>query len=461
MILYPHIADYVIVQDAIHGDDSNLLSSLGICSGDLLWVLAPPLAAVTAPSPPAAAAAVVASPSDPIAAGAAAAAAAAAAAPDSSGLAAMDIDTPADTAQQQQQQSGPAAAAAAAAAAAGVNPNKEDPSQLHGLDTSDLLAVPSRPWIPDSLLQLLTSAAAVAAASLQQQQPQQQQEQRDALLNPAQVLMLTAHAALLECGFVYTPPAAQPAADAAGGCSAAEGGATTAAAAAAAGVAVPSGSPNSSSEHKEGQELQQLLRGPGGIYSVSYSLPAAAAAVSPDAAAGVTGETLPGGIIELRGIDMGQHLVLVGALKHPAAAAGAGASSSSNKAGRVVATLSLLESQITAAGCSPQQSPPQPHSHQLSLEPQQQQQQQQAEVTGYPACAFQDLPRLWVQLKDGLGLPLLLAACAAAGLPPPVGLNSLTYDLQEAILGLLEVSNYARSKGCCCWCTASFLVHHC
>jgi hypothetical protein len=155
---------------------------------------------------------------------------------------------------------------------------------------------------------------------------------------------------------------------------------------------------------------------------------------------------------------MGLHLVLVGNLQTtpPAAAAAAAAgdasssshSRMSSSSSRMVATLNLSKAQVgppasttdaagatspvpaaSTAACTGAQPPQQ----------QQQQQQQEATLAGYPVCSFQELPKLWVQLKDGLGLPLLMAACAAAGLPPPLGLNSLTYELQEAILSLLEV----------------------
>ena len=47
--------------------------------------------------------------------------------------------------------------------------------------------------------------------------------------------------------------------------------------------------------------------------------------------------------------------------------------------------------------------------------------------------------RLWTALKDGLAFPMLLAAYAEAGLPPPAGLLALPEDLKQSVLELLGV----------------------
>lgn len=58
---------------------------------------------------------------------------------------------------------------------------------------------------------------------------------------------------------------------------------------------------------------------------------------------------------------------------------------------------------------------------------------------------------LWVALKDGLAFPLLLALHSEAGLAPPAGLLALPHDLKSSILRVLEVSVMpaGRCKACC------------
>ena len=47
--------------------------------------------------------------------------------------------------------------------------------------------------------------------------------------------------------------------------------------------------------------------------------------------------------------------------------------------------------------------------------------------------------QLWTRLKDGLAFPMLLAAYAEAGLPPPAGLLALPEDLKQRLLTALGV----------------------
>ncbi len=46
---------------------------------------------------------------------------------------------------------------------------------------------------------------------------------------------------------------------------------------------------------------------------------------------------------------------------------------------------------------------------------------------------------LWTALKDGLAFPILMAAYAEAGLPPPVGILALPEDLKHRLLESMEV----------------------
>ncbi|EFN54736.1 hypothetical protein CHLNCDRAFT_134618 [Chlorella variabilis] len=58
--------------------------------------------------------------------------------------------------------------------------------------------------------------------------------------------------------------------------------------------------------------------------------------------------------------------------------------------------------------------------------------------------------RLWTALKDGLAFPMLLAAYAEAGLPPPVGLLALPEDIKHRLLELVEAQDLA---SLCCTCS--------
>ncbi|KXZ46251.1 hypothetical protein GPECTOR_45g121 [Gonium pectorale] len=58
-------------------------------------------------------------------------------------------------------------------------------------------------------------------------------------------------------------------------------------------------------------------------------------------------------------------------------------------------------------------------------------------------------PPGWRQLKDGLALPLLAAACRAAGLAPPLGLLVLPLELQLCILKLLQPRDLAALSRVC------------
>eukprot|EP00884_Botryococcus_braunii_P008235 jgi/Botrbrau1/17412/Bobra.0054s0008.1 len=57
---------------------------------------------------------------------------------------------------------------------------------------------------------------------------------------------------------------------------------------------------------------------------------------------------------------------------------------------------------------------------------------------GGASCGFASVKELWIKVKDGLALPLLVAMHAAAGLPPPFGLLQLPMELKEKILDLLS-----------------------
>lgn len=62
-----------------------------------------------------------------------------------------------------------------------------------------------------------------------------------------------------------------------------------------------------------------------------------------------------------------------------------------------------------------------------------------------PAAAKQ----LWTRLKDGLAFPMLLAAYAEAGLAPPAGLLALPEELKQRVLEALGVSEQPAGWLCC------------
>jgi hypothetical protein len=160
-------------------------------------------------------------------------------------------------------------------------------------------------------------------------------------------------------------------------------------------------------------------------------------------------------------VDVGHHLVLAGSLRTAAAASSADASNSSGSSSKLVLSLSVPKSHVTllhsstqevgssatagpaaaaadsasAAGIAAAAASTDQQAHQ---DPSTQQQQQQQ--PGWPLCAFGGLQQLWVLLKDRLCLPLLVAGCAAAGRAAPLGLASMPYEMQEAVLALLGVS---------------------
>ncbi|KAG2426738.1 hypothetical protein HXX76_012796 [Chlamydomonas incerta] len=68
-----------------------------------------------------------------------------------------------------------------------------------------------------------------------------------------------------------------------------------------------------------------------------------------------------------------------------------------------------------------------------------------AAAAGLPAA----LAAHWRRLKDGLALPLLAAACRAAGVPPPVGLPALPMELQLAVLAKLQARDLVALGATC------------
>lgn len=69
-------------------------------------------------------------------------------------------------------------------------------------------------------------------------------------------------------------------------------------------------------------------------------------------------------------------------------------------------------------------------------------------VGGMLALQAASARELWRRLKDGLAFPMLLAAYAEAGLHPPAGLLALPEELKQRVLGFLGVSFWlgARSR---------------
>lgn len=57
--------------------------------------------------------------------------------------------------------------------------------------------------------------------------------------------------------------------------------------------------------------------------------------------------------------------------------------------------------------------------------------------------------RLWRCLKDSAAFPMLLATYADAGLPPPAGLLALPEELKQAVLERLAAADLAALSGCC------------
>ncbi|PNW70915.1 hypothetical protein CHLRE_17g738800v5 [Chlamydomonas reinhardtii] len=68
-----------------------------------------------------------------------------------------------------------------------------------------------------------------------------------------------------------------------------------------------------------------------------------------------------------------------------------------------------------------------------------------AAAAGLPAA----LAAHWRRLKDGLGLPLLAAACRAAGVAAPVGLPALPMELQLAVLKKLKARDLVALGATC------------
>ncbi|KIZ04482.1 hypothetical protein MNEG_3474 [Monoraphidium neglectum] len=210
----------------------------------------------------------------------------------------------------------------------------------------------------------------------------------------AQLLLLAAHAAMLETGFAprRAGGGGNPSAAAAGGGGDRGVGADAAPGAAAAAAA----------------DVEALLSSAvGGTYTMRYSL-------------------------EPNGSD---GPAVADAARAGATAGGGGAGATGEGAGEPEVVLSLGVSRF----CRPA-APPQTGAAAAAA----------AAAWAPLAARLADAPALWLQLRDRVALPLLAAARAAAGLPPPVGLLTLPWELQEAWLKLLPAKDLASLAGSCC-----------
>jgi hypothetical protein len=226
-----------------------------------------------------------------------------------------------------------------------------------------------------------------------------------------QLLVLAAHAAMLETGFAFDGAAASPPA-----------------------VASIATSVTTSGGAYDAAAL--LANGSGGSYTLSYrfgQLPAA----DPAEASGSGGTATPAGCpaVLVRCMEVGQHTVVAGMVVPAASNTGGtpnattsssgGAGSSPPRPLRPATSLQSLSLSV-ARYCSRPADPATSSDH-------------NQEQPGRASLAPAELPELWIKLRDRLALPLLAAACAAAGLPPPAGLLTLPWELQEIWLRLLAV----------------------
>jgi hypothetical protein len=70
-------------------------------------------------------------------------------------------------------------------------------------------------------------------------------------------------------------------------------------------------------------------------------------------------------------------------------------------------------------------------------------------VGGRLAVRSSALRALWTALKDGVAFPIMLAACADAGLPPPLGLIALPAELKQRVLQALPGPDLAALSAAC------------
>jgi hypothetical protein len=482
LLMMHALLQHSFLQDALVADGAEQLKSLGICSGDLLWVLPPSLPSTTAvaaqpqhtssislaaeasdpgqglqamllsPSPSATASLTAMQSTGPAPTTAMAAhvlEAAQAQAPETSGssaatAAATTTATATATATTAHMDgvggamhSGPASLSAAAAAPAPA----DQPATLADAELADVDVIlshvedaPLRPQVPDHLLRLLS----LVLHSGNQQQQQQQQDRQLESLPGVQLLLLAVHAAMLESGFQTaeqpsSPPQPQP---------------PTSAAPAAAGLSNEApGAASHPSQQQRQHELLQLLTPHGGVYTLTYTWPRLPSSTPAEYPVECSGFLSPAAVqVELKVLDVGHFLVLAGRVKMPStAAAAAGAAGMPGHVSGRLAGSSLGELHATAqtstAGKAAAAAAAAATTTGVSVHQQQQQQVVVSATVQAAIACYVSLERLWVQLKDRCCLPLLVAAAAAAGLPPPVSLSSLPYELQELVLQHLEVSH--------------------
>jgi len=274
-------------------------------------------------------------------------------------------------------------------------------------DDSGQLPPAAGPYVSAHLARLLASVSGAGAHQQQKQLP----------VSGHQLLMLVTHAAMLETGF--TPVAA-----------------VTEAAEAA---------PPAAGHTYDAAEILSSSKG-AGVCTLAYCFGAALDSGSSSSSSSIADRTActAASSVVVRCMEVGQHLVVAGMV------AGSSSSSSSAGGGHGLQSLTLSVPQYCSGGgdsgsSSPSTAPIASSSSAAQPQQQQKDQEQQQQLVGRLSAT---LPALWIVLRDRLALPLLAAACAAAGLAPPVGLLTMPWELQEAWLKLLPV----RGCGCGCGC---------
>ena len=293
-------------------------------------------------------------------------------------------------------------------------PSPEEQEQLE----QEIATLPSRPSVPYLLLRLCSSY-------------------QNQALKPTEHLVLAVHAAMLESGFVpvvtqgLSPsvPTALPVAAAAGAASAAS----------------PAGALAS----------WQLPKAAAGTYTLQYSYSSSSStnrtsSISSSSSNAAPAAAAVGGVpactCVVKVLDLGAHAVIVGALNTAAtatsqlkagasssSAAAAARSSSSSASLQVVQTVTVpLKQYITPAAV-----PAAPAAAGLAAA---------GTAAAAAGCggvlllsAYRNLSDLWVLVKDKVSLPLLISCCRHLGDSPPFGVTAMPWEMQEAVLRKLKV----------------------
>ena len=226
------------------------------------------------------------------------------------------------------------------------------------------------------------------------------------------LLVLAAHAAMLETGFV---PADEADSGASSSGSSGAGGAYDAPA--------------------------LLAAGAGGVHALRYRLACCSGEGGGKGAAGSPS-------VMVRCLEVGPHLVAAGIVATEGGGGGQQQQQQQPKEQLESLTLSVAEfctPAAAAAAAAGDAAAPSGSGDAIAAAP------VAPRRRGWPHAArlAARLPDLWIALRDRLALPLLARAAAAAGLPPPAGLLTLPWELQEACLRRLAARDLAALSAAC------------